>query len=42
MHILRVLHESQINIRSRAMKCLSLVIEADPNILRRKDVKVQR
>ena len=38
-HILRVLHESQIGIRTRAMKCLTQVIEADPSILRRKDVK---
>uniref|UniRef100_T1JC53 Nipped-B protein n=1 Tax=Strigamia maritima TaxID=126957 RepID=T1JC53_STRMM len=37
--ILRVLNESAIAVRTKAMKCLTLVVEADPRILARQDMQ---
>lgn len=37
-HILRILNETTVSIRSKAMKCLAFVVEADPSILARTDV----
>ncbi|CAG0882319.1 unnamed protein product [Cyprideis torosa] len=37
--ILRGMLENVIGIRTRAMKCLALVVEADPNVLTFKDVE---
>ncbi|XP_063962379.1 nipped-B-like protein A isoform X1 [Lytechinus pictus] len=37
--ILRVLNETAVAVRTRAMKCLSQVVAADPNILARADVQ---
>ncbi|XP_064482067.1 nipped-B-like protein [Ornithodoros turicata] len=36
--ILRVLGESAVAVRTKAMKCLTLVVEADPSILGRPDM----
>ena len=33
--ILRVLNESAVAVRTKAMKCLTAVVEADPGILAR-------
>ncbi|GAB6029016.1 hypothetical protein CHUAL_004804 [Chamberlinius hualienensis] len=38
-HILRVLNESAIAVRTKAMKCLASVVEADPGILARVDMQ---
>ena len=38
-HILRVLHEPAIKIRTGAMRCLTQVVEADPQVLRLDEVK---
>ncbi|ESN96221.1 hypothetical protein HELRODRAFT_189155 [Helobdella robusta] len=38
--ILKVLHESTVAVRSRALKCLAAVIEADPGVLARKDMQI--
>ncbi|KAK8788390.1 hypothetical protein V5799_021833 [Amblyomma americanum] len=37
--ILRVLSESAVAVRTKAMKCLTLVVEADPSILGRPDMR---
>ncbi|XP_013793614.1 nipped-B-like protein A [Limulus polyphemus] len=37
--ILRVLNETAVAVRTKAMKCLSLVVEADPGILARSDMQ---
>ncbi|XP_071508952.1 nipped-B-like protein A [Diadema antillarum] len=37
--ILRVLNETAVAVRTRAMKCLSQVVAADPNVLARSDVQ---
>ncbi|XP_071952064.1 nipped-B-like protein A isoform X2 [Antedon mediterranea] len=37
--ILRVLNETAVAIRTKAMKCLAAVVEADPDILKRSDVQ---
>ncbi|XP_033101457.1 nipped-B-like protein [Anneissia japonica] len=37
--ILRVLNETAVAIRTKAMKCLAAVVEADPDILKRSDVE---
>ncbi|KAG8180025.1 hypothetical protein JTE90_026629 [Oedothorax gibbosus] len=38
-HILRVLGETAVAVRTKAMKCLALVVEADPGILSREDMQ---
>ncbi|CAL4060266.1 unnamed protein product, partial [Meganyctiphanes norvegica] len=38
--ILRVLTESAIAVRTKAMKCLTMVVEGDPNVLNRKDMQM--
>ena len=38
--ILRVLTESSIAIRTKAMKCLTMVVEADPGVLGRSDMQL--
>lgn len=38
--ILRVLTESSIAIRTKAMKCLTMVVEADPGVLGRLDMQL--
>ncbi|XP_050736968.1 nipped-B-like protein isoform X1 [Eriocheir sinensis] len=38
--ILRVLTESAIAVRTKAMKCLTMVVEADPGVLSRKDMQL--
>lgn len=35
LQILRVLNESAVAVRTKAMKCLTAVVEADPGILAR-------
>lgn len=35
VQILRVLNESAVAVRTKAMKCLTAVVEADPGILAR-------
>ncbi|KAF8784326.1 nipped-B-like protein [Argiope bruennichi] len=37
--ILRVLSETAVAVRTKAMKCLTLVVEADPSILSRPDMQ---
>lgn len=37
--ILRVLSETAVAVRTKAMKCLALVVEADPSILARPDMQ---
>ncbi|XP_015917396.1 nipped-B-like protein A [Parasteatoda tepidariorum] len=37
--ILRVLGETAVAVRTKAMKCLTLVVEADPSILSRSDMQ---
>lgn len=37
--ILRVLSETAVAVRTKAMKCLTLVVEADPSILSRTDMQ---
>lgn len=37
--ILRVLNESAVAVRTKAMKCLTAVVEADPGILAREDMQ---
>ncbi|GFT96763.1 nipped-B-like protein [Nephila pilipes] len=37
--ILRVLSETAVAVRTKAMKCLTLVVEADPSILSRSDMQ---
>ena len=37
--ILKVLNEQSVAMRSKAMKCLAMVVEADPNILERQDIE---
>ncbi|XP_023223902.1 nipped-B-like protein [Centruroides sculpturatus] len=37
--ILRVLNETAVAVRTKAMKCLTLVVEADPSILARPDMQ---
>lgn len=37
--ILRVLSETAVAVRTKAMKCLALVVEADPSILSRSDMQ---
>ncbi|XP_071519960.1 nipped-B-like protein [Panulirus ornatus] len=38
--ILRVLTESAIAVRTKAMKCLTMVVEADPGVLSRSDMQL--
>ncbi|KAF7993051.1 hypothetical protein HCN44_005832 [Aphidius gifuensis] len=38
--IVRVLTESSIAIRTKAMKCLTMIVEADPSVLARADMKL--
>ncbi|KAK3884098.1 hypothetical protein Pcinc_011609 [Petrolisthes cinctipes] len=38
--ILRVLTESAIAVRTKAMKCLTMVVEADPGVLSRNDMQL--
>ena len=38
--ILRVLTESSIAIRTKAMKCLTMIVEADPSVLARVDMQL--
>ncbi|XP_066990577.1 nipped-B-like protein isoform X1 [Macrobrachium rosenbergii] len=38
--ILRVLTESAIAVRTKAMKCLTMVVEADPGVLSRTDMQM--
>ncbi|XP_016839309.1 nipped-B-like protein [Nasonia vitripennis] len=38
--ILRVLTESSIAIRTKAMKCLTMIVEADPSVLARADMQI--
>lgn len=38
--ILCVLTENSIAIRTKAMKCLTMIVEADPNVLARKDMQL--
>ncbi|KAK7086913.1 hypothetical protein SK128_008836 [Halocaridina rubra] len=38
--ILRVLTESAIAVRTKAMKCLTMVVEADPGVLSRNDMQM--
>ncbi|KAJ8678892.1 hypothetical protein QAD02_014679 [Eretmocerus hayati] len=38
--ILRVLTESSIAIRTKAMKCLTMIVEADPSVLARADMQL--
>ncbi|XP_076056049.1 nipped-B-like protein A isoform X2 [Oratosquilla oratoria] len=40
MQILRVLTESAIAVRTKAMKCLTMVVEADPSVLARSDMQL--
>lgn len=40
IQILRVLTESAIAVRTKAMKCLTMVVEADPGVLSRKDMQL--
>lgn len=37
--ILRVLNETAVAVRTKAMKCLSAVVEADPSVLGRADIQ---
>ena len=38
--IIRVLSESAIAVRTKAMKCLTMVVEADPAVLARTDMQI--
>lgn len=38
--IILVVREPSIGIRTKAMKCLALIVEVDPSILTRKDMKI--
>lgn len=38
--ILKVLSENSVAVRTKAMKCLTAVVEADPAVLERKDIEV--
>lgn len=38
--ILNVLKESSIAIRTKAMKCLTMIVEADPSVLARQDMQM--
>lgn len=38
--IILVVRETSIGIRTKAMKCLAMIVEVDPSILRRKDMQI--